>query len=103
MKINSHTGKLLNQVDQSSQADKKTLNRLGKKETKGQNPLSGSVKVDLSKEVSAYQKAREIASKDDIDYKKVNRLQKLIDEGKYNVDAREIADRLVDEHLKMNS
>ena len=38
---------------------------------------------------------------DDIDEAKVARLQKLIDEGKYNVDADAIADRMIDEHSKM--
>ena len=35
----------------------------------------------------------------DIDEAKVSRLQKLIDEGKYKVDAKEIADKMVDEQL----
>jgi len=59
----------------------------------------GSTKIDLSSEAQAYQKAKAIASNDDIDEAKVSRLQKLIDEGKYNINAEMVADRLVDEHL----
>lgn len=46
------------------------------------------------------QKAKEIATRPDtVDEAKVARLQKLIDEGNYKVDADAIADRLVDEHM----
>ena len=38
----------------------------------------------------------------DIDEAKVARLQALIDKGQYKVDARAIADKLVDEQMKMN-
>ncbi|MCB0365932.1 MAG: flagellar biosynthesis anti-sigma factor FlgM [Bdellovibrionaceae bacterium] len=61
----------------------------------------GSVKLNLSDRAQAFQKAKEIASKVDVDEAKVARLQKLIDEGKYSVDASAIADRLVDDHLGM--
>ncbi|MCC7405765.1 MAG: flagellar biosynthesis anti-sigma factor FlgM [Bdellovibrionales bacterium] len=60
-----------------------------------------SVKVNLSDRAQAFQKAKEIASKSEVDHAKVARLQKLIDEGKYNVDASAVADRMVDEHLMM--
>ncbi|MEQ1666249.1 MAG: flagellar biosynthesis anti-sigma factor FlgM [Bdellovibrionales bacterium] len=59
----------------------------------------GSSKIDLSPEAQAYQKAKALASNDDIDEAKVSRLQKLIDEGKYNVNAEAVADRLVDEQI----
>ena len=61
----------------------------------------GSVKLNLSDRAQAFQKAKEVASKVDVDEAKVARLQKLIDEGKYSVDASAIADRLVDDHLAM--
>lgn len=45
-------------------------------------------------------KAKEIAGQPmSVDEAKVARLQKMIDEGKYKVDADSVADRLVDEHL----
>jgi negative regulator of flagellin synthesis FlgM len=59
----------------------------------------GSAKIDLSPEAQAYQKAKALASNDDIDEAKVSRLQKLIDEGKYNINAEAVADRLVDEQI----
>jgi negative regulator of flagellin synthesis FlgM len=60
---------------------------------------SGAAKVAVSSEAQAFQKAKAIASKDTVDEAKVARLQKLIDEGKYKVDSKAVADRLVDEHL----
>ncbi len=59
-----------------------------------------SSKTDLSARSQEIKKAKELATPStSIDEAKVARLQKLIDEGKYKVDAEEIADRLVDEHL----
>ena len=61
-----------------------------------------SSKVDISTRAQDIRKAKELATpKGDIDEAKVARLQKLIDEGNYNVDAAAVADRLVDEHLEM--
>jgi negative regulator of flagellin synthesis FlgM len=60
----------------------------------------GSSKVDLSDRAQMMAKAKEIASAETIDEAKVARLQKLIDEGKYQTDAGAIADRLVDEHMQ---
>jgi len=74
--------------------------------TKAKNPstssavdISSSAKVKMSPEAQAIQKAKAIASADTVDEAKVARLQKLIDEGKYKVDAEAVADRLVNEHL----
>lgn len=61
--------------------------------------VKNSAKVNLSGRAQAMQKAKEIASEETVDEAKVARLQKLIDEGKYSVDASAIADRLVDQHL----
>lgn len=61
--------------------------------------IKDSSKVDLSSSAQMMSKAKQIASEESIDEAKVARLQKLIDEGKYSVDASSIADRLVDEHL----
>lgn len=63
--------------------------------------LGDTAKVNLSDRAQAMQKAKDIASKDSVDEAKVARLQKLIDEGKYKVDAEAVADRLVNEHLAM--
>ena len=67
-------------------------------ETRAQ--IKDSTSVNLSPRAQQMQKAKEIARGDDgIDEARVSRLQKLIDEGSYKVDADKIADRLVDEHL----
>lgn len=58
-------------------------------------------KVDISKRAQDIRKAKEIAmAAPDVDEAKVSRLQKLIDEGKYKVDAAELADKMIDEQLK---
>ncbi len=64
-----------------------------------------STRVDVSERGQQIKKAKEIASKDlnSVDEAKVARLQKMIDDGKYKVDAQSIADRLVDEHMNMPS
>ena len=56
-------------------------------------------KVDVSERAQLMQKAKDIAGNMTVDEGRVAYLQKMIDEGKYNVDADKIADRLVDEHL----
>lgn len=66
--------------------------------------IKDSSDVKMSDKARGMQKAMELARPNDgIDEAKVARLQKLIDDGKYNVDASAIAERLVDEHLLMPS
>ena len=63
---------------------------------------SASEKVQLSQKLLDMNKIKELATPTDaVDEAKVARLQKLIDEGKYKVDAESVADRLVNEHLNM--
>lgn len=60
----------------------------------------GATKVDLSPRAQDMKKAKEIAmATPDVDEAKVARLQKLIDGGNYNVSAKDIADKMVDEEL----
>ena len=67
---------------------------------KSQADLKGSANVNVSERAQMMQKAKEIAgSPMTVDEAKVARLQKMIDEGSYKVDADSIADRLVDEHM----
>jgi negative regulator of flagellin synthesis FlgM len=73
----------------------------GKKKTMSSAALGGSSTVDLSPRAQDIKKAKEIASADSVDEAKVARLQKMIDEGTYSIDAEAIADRLVDEHSFM--
>ena len=77
----------------------KDLKGTGKKSTADASELFGSAQVKMSPDAQAMQKAKAVASADSIDEAKVARLQKLIDEGKYKIDAAAVADRLVDEHL----
>lgn len=59
-----------------------------------------SAKLDLSSRAQDLKKIKELAlSSPDMDQAKVDKFQKLIDSGKYKVDAKAIADRLVDENL----
>lgn len=59
-----------------------------------------SVKVDLSARSQDIQRAKEIAmSSPDVDQAKIEKFQKLIDEGKYKIDSKAIAERMVDEHI----
>lgn len=72
--------------------------------SRGAANAGDSVRVELSPQAQEIKKAKELATPnmDSVDDAKVARLQKLIDEGKYKVNAEAIADRLLDEHLKMS-
>jgi negative regulator of flagellin synthesis FlgM len=76
------------------------LNKEAKSASLGANTIRQNSNVELSERAQMMQKAKALAGgADSIDEAKVARLQKMIDEGKYKVDAGAIADRLVDEHL----
>lgn len=61
---------------------------------------SASAKVNVSDRAQMMQKAKDIAmNSSDVNESRVAELQKLIDSGKYKVDAEGVADRLVDTHL----
>lgn len=100
MKINNNTTKpsSLGQV-RSKELETSAKAQGFDKGLGGTAESTGSAKVAVSSEAQAFQKAKAIASKDTVDEAKVARLQKLIDEGKYKVDAKAVSDRLVDEHL----
>jgi negative regulator of flagellin synthesis FlgM len=56
--------------------------------------------VNISDRAQEMKKIKELAmAAPDVNEAKVDRLQKLIDSGKYKVDAKDIADKMVDEHL----
>jgi negative regulator of flagellin synthesis FlgM len=60
----------------------------------------GATKVDLSPRAQEMKKIKEAAlAAPDVNEEKVARLQKLIDDGKYKVAAKDIADKMVDEEL----
>lgn len=63
----------------------------------------GATKIDLSPRAQEMKKAKEVAmAAPDIDEAKVARLQKMIDGGTYSVNAKDIADKMVDDHLDWN-
>lgn len=88
-------GTKANKLDGKSRSEKAKSSSMA-------DALGGTAKVNLSDRAQSMQKAKDIASDQSIDEAKVARLQKLIDEGKYSVDARAVADRLVDEHMAMD-
>lgn len=106
MKIsNPNLGKSPNSVSSTSSQKidgkaKKSEFGLDSKNDIGGGP-SGAARVDVSDRAQQMQKAKEIAgSPDSIDEAKVARLQKLIDEGNYKVDAEGLADKLIDTHMQ---
>ena len=61
---------------------------------------SGATKVELSGRAQDIKKIKELATNSpDVDMNKVEKFKKLIAEGKYKVDSKAVADRMVDEHL----
>lgn len=72
------------------------------KDLSGKND-SDAVKIDLSTRAQDVRQAKELAmASPDVNMDKVEKFRKLIDEGKYKVDAKSVADRMVDEHLKLS-
>ena len=61
---------------------------------------SQATKVELSSRVQDIKKIKEAAENaPDVDAAKVEKFKKLIADGKYKVDAKAVADKMVDEHL----
>lgn len=61
---------------------------------------SQATKVELSPRVQDIKKIKELAkASPDVDMAKVEKYKKLIADGNYKVDAKAIADKMVDEHL----
>lgn len=85
----------------SSRVDKVDLK--SKKNTLGSvdsEELASAAKVDLSPRAQDMKKIKEIAmAEPPVNADRVAHFQKLIDEGKYKVDAKAVADRMVDEQL----
>ena len=61
---------------------------------------SQATKVDLSSRAQDIKNIKSLANQTpDVDTAKVEKFKKLIAEGNYKVDAKAVADRMVDEHL----
>ena len=104
MKItHNKVGQNLNLTDASK--TEKASEKAKASEAKGQQTVGigapvDSSKVELSARAKDIQKIKDLAlSSPDVDQAKVDKFQKLIDSGKYKVDAKAIADKMVDEHL----
>ncbi|MEK6772522.1 MAG: flagellar biosynthesis anti-sigma factor FlgM [Bdellovibrionota bacterium] len=70
----------------------------------GSRDLNESSRVDLSPRAQEARRIKELAkAAPDVDMVKVEKFRQLIDEGKYKVDAKAVADKMVDEHLEMES
>ncbi len=83
---------------------KKKKSSSTKRISKGKNaPSSNDSIADASADASLMQKAGELMKTvPDVREKKVQELKKKIKDGSYKVDSKKVADRLVDEHLKVN-
>ena len=100
MKVSNHRGaKLAGMESAKNKAAESKLSKSLEGLSRDSHSKHPSAKVDLSEKAMHMQKAKEIASRTDVDEAKIARLQKLIDAGKYNVKASAIADKLVDNHL----
>jgi len=63
--------------------------------------LPGASRVEVSQRAQEAKKIKELAmATPDVDEAKVAKFRKLIDEGNYKVDARAIADKMVDEQIE---
>lgn len=88
---------------ESTKADRVDLSKNAADKAPKSVDVESSSKLNLSDRAQDIKKAKDLASKgvNDIDEAKVAKFQKLIDDGKYKVDAQSIADKMVDEHLMM--
>ena len=66
------------------------------------NTDKGSARVEVSPRAQEAKRIKELAmAGPDVDQVKVEKFRRLIDEGKYKVDADQVADKMVDEHLEI--
>ena len=102
MKVSRGASHSLQQAQAKNDAKNVKESKQGKSEAAGLES-SLSSQVSLSKKAQQIKQATDIAKKETVDEKKVAYFQNLIDGGKYQADSSKIADKLVDDHLKMPS
>lgn len=96
------------QSTQTSEADKakstaraeklKAMKEAGKSPNAG--AISDSAKPEISEKAKEFSKALSVASSaPDVREDKIAELKKRINEGRYEVDSKKVADKLVDDHL----
>lgn len=93
----------LNDAAKANRADKASADAASAKASllETLNKDSDASKVNLSERAQDIKRAKELAlAAPDIREDKVARLQKLIDEGNYKVDAKDVADKMVDEEAQ---
>lgn len=103
MKVNSSTPQTIQNAEVSGgkKVNKKDSQYDPKKITTTAAPTDSEVKAEFSAKAKDFSKAKQIAANTpDVREEKVAELKKRIAEGKYKVDAKAVADRMVDEHLK---
>lgn len=104
MKItHNKVGQNINLTDdlKSSKSDKKS--RAGDSLMKSPAAArdADATKVDVSPRAQEAKRIKDLAmAAPDVDMEKVERFRKLIDDGKYKVDAQAVASKMVDEHLE---
>ncbi|MEK6704684.1 MAG: flagellar biosynthesis anti-sigma factor FlgM [Candidatus Poribacteria bacterium] len=100
--VNSAESSESRQANRTTRAGLKNAKRGEKAAASGGVNYSDSVKADISTKGKEFAQAKAIASRaPDVREKKIAELKKRIEENKYNVDAKAVADRMVDEHLEM--
>jgi negative regulator of flagellin synthesis FlgM len=104
MKItHNKVGQNLNTSDAKATDKSGGVQKNSSKATSSNAPVSENgqaAKVELSSRAQDIKKIKELAKDSpDVDMDKVEKFKKLIAEGKYKVDAKAVADRMVDEHL----
>ena len=92
-------------LTQQAQADnnKSIKGKSMKSNMASKSSALSSAQMSLSSKAQQMKKATDIAKADNVDEKKVAYFQNLIDSGKYQMDSAKIADKLVDDHMKMPS
>ena len=102
MKVsNKSASQLASSIQKKETTFKKSTDGAAKSGVAGLSAAPSPEVVSLSNKAQQIRKATEIAKNDTVDEKKIAKFQNLIDAGKYTMDSAKIADRLVDEHLKM--
>lgn len=110
MKVSNQTqSQVQGQTNAASAKSKSGASRIGnvsdaKSELKSVAPDAealGAAKLELSPKARELNKAKEIAKAGpDVDEAKIAKFQQLIDNGKYKVNSQQVADKMVDEHVK---
>ena len=99
--LNLVDGAKTSKSDAAEKAASKGVGQIADAKADALETLGQSSKVELSPRAQDAKRIKEAAmAAPDVDEAKVAKFRALIDEGKYKVDAKDIADRMVDAHLE---